>query len=88
MAGVAGNVLEKVADEGLGVDLTGSAELRALSQRALELRGVHGQGKARHRHHVAAEGVLAAQESAEIDHALSTHRRHLGRSAVLKDSHH
>jgi hypothetical protein len=87
VGGIAGDVLEHVSDEPLGVGLADRAELRALSRCAPEPRGLDGQGKTRHRHHVTAEGMVAAQESADTDHALATHRRHLGRGAVLEDGH-
>ena len=49
--------------------------------------GLDRVGEAGHRHHVAAERVLAAQENADADHALTAHRRHLGRGAVLEYGH-
>ena len=87
MGGVAGDVLEEMGDEGLRVGLTGRAQLGVRAQRAPQPGGLDRVGKARHRHHVAAERVLAAQENAEADHALTAHRRHLGRGAVLEYGH-
>ena len=87
MGSVAGNVLEEMGDEGLSVGLTGGAELGAHAQRASQPGGLDRVGEAGHRHHVAAKGVLAAQENADSDHALAAHRRHLGGGAVLEDGH-
>ena len=63
MDGIAGNVLEQMRQKSLGVSLADRAKVGALSQRVLEARSLDRLGKARHRHHVTAECVLAAEKS-------------------------